>query len=80
MDVYGGQTPMAAYLREHRDKVVGRWCELAVADARGRISPAELRQELDDLYSLLLRVMSQEDEDAPGELRRRSTRCRDPAP
>jgi rsbT co-antagonist protein RsbR len=69
MDVYGGQTPMAAYLREHRDKVVGRWCELAVTDVRGRVSPAELRHELDDLYSLLLRVMSQEDEDAPGELR-----------
>jgi len=69
MDVYGGQTPMAAYLREHRDKVVGRWCELAVTDVRGRISPAELRHELDDLYSLLLRVMSHEDEHAPGELR-----------
>jgi rsbT co-antagonist protein RsbR len=69
MDVYGGQTPMATYLREHREKIVGRWCDLAVTDVRGRISPAELRHELDDLYSLLLRVMSREDEDAPGELR-----------
>jgi rsbT co-antagonist protein RsbR len=69
MDVYAGQTPMAAYLRENRDKVVGRWCELAVTDVRGRISPAELLQELDDLYSLLLRVMSKEDEHAAGELR-----------
>jgi rsbT co-antagonist protein RsbR len=68
MDVYGGQARMAAYLREHHDKVVGRWCELAIADVRRRISPDELRHELDDLYTLLLRVMSQEDEDAPGAL------------
>jgi rsbT co-antagonist protein RsbR len=69
MDGYGGQARMAAYLREHHDKVVGRWCELAITDVRGRISPEELRHEFDDLYSLLLRVMAQEDEHAPGELR-----------
>jgi rsbT co-antagonist protein RsbR len=69
MDAYGGQARMVAYLREHHDKVVGRWCELAITDVRGRISPDELRHELDDLFSLLLRVMSQEDEHASGELR-----------
>jgi rsbT co-antagonist protein RsbR len=69
MDVYGGQPRMAEYLREQRDKVVGRWCELVVTGVRGRISPDEARLELEDVYSLLLRVMAQEDEHASGELR-----------
>jgi rsbT co-antagonist protein RsbR len=69
MDLYGGQPRMAEYLREHRDKVVDRWCELIVTGVRGRISADEVRRELEDLYSLLLRVMTQEDEHASGELR-----------
>jgi rsbT co-antagonist protein RsbR len=60
---------MAEYLREHRDKVVDRWSELIVTGVRGRISADEVRRELEDLYSLLLRVMTQEDEHASGELR-----------
>jgi rsbT co-antagonist protein RsbR len=69
MDEYGGQAGMAKYLREHRDKILGRWCELIVTGVRGRISPEEVRHEIEDLYSLLLRVMAQEDEHASGELR-----------
>jgi rsbT co-antagonist protein RsbR len=69
MDAYGGQERMAAYLRDHHDKVIGRWTELVVAGVRGRISPDEVRRELDDLYGLLLRVMTQQDEHAMGELR-----------
>jgi rsbT co-antagonist protein RsbR len=68
MDAYGGQARMAAYLRDHHDKVVGRWAELVVTGVRGRISPDEVRHELDDFYTLLLRVMAREDEDALGEL------------
>jgi rsbT co-antagonist protein RsbR len=69
MDVYGGQERMAAYLRDHHDKVISRWTELVVAGVRGRISPDEVRHELEDFYALLLRVMTREDEHAIGELR-----------
>src|SRR5580692_8255907 len=68
MDGYAGQGRMAGYLRDHRDKVVGRWTELVAAGVRGRISPDEVRNELEDLFALLLRVMTQEDEHATGEL------------
>jgi rsbT co-antagonist protein RsbR len=60
---------MAAYLREHQDKVVGRWSDLVVAGMRGRSSAVEVRRELEDLYSLVIRAMSGADEQAAGELR-----------
>jgi rsbT co-antagonist protein RsbR len=60
---------MAAYMRDHQEKVVGRWSELVTAGIRGRSSPAELRRELDDIYSLMVRVLSDVDEHALGELR-----------
>ena len=60
---------MAAYMRDHQDKVVGRWCELVAAGVRGRSSAVEIRAELEDLYTLLLRVMAGADEHAAGELR-----------
>jgi rsbT co-antagonist protein RsbR len=68
MDAYGGQRRMAAYLRNHHDKVAGRWAGLVAAEVRGRISPDEVRNEVEDLYALL-RVMTLEDERAMGELR-----------
>ena len=69
MDVDSSQRRMAAYLRDHQDKLVGRWSELVVAGLRGRTSAAEVRRELEDLYSLVIRVMSGADEQAAGELR-----------
>src|SRR5215467_2225229 len=69
MDVDSSQGRMAAYLRDHQDKVVGRWTELVVTGLRGRSSPVELRRELEDLYSLVIRAMSGADEQAAGELR-----------
>jgi rsbT co-antagonist protein RsbR len=69
MDVDSSQGRMAAYMRDHQDKVVGRWSELALTGLRGRSSAAELRREFDDLYSLVIRVMSGADEHALGELR-----------
>jgi rsbT co-antagonist protein RsbR len=69
MTVSGTESRMAAYLRDHHDKVVGRWSELVVAGIRGRISREEVRRELEDLFSLVLRVMSEADEHAAGELR-----------
>jgi len=68
MDVDSSQARMAAYMRDHQDKVVGRWTELVVASLRGRSSAAEVRRELDDLYSLVVRAMSGADEQAAGEL------------
>jgi rsbT co-antagonist protein RsbR len=56
-------------LRDHQEKVVGRWSELVMAGIRGRSSPVELRHELDDIYSLVVRVMSGADQHALGELR-----------
>src|SRR5215472_4830569 len=69
MDVDSSQGRMAAYLRDHQDKVVGRWIELVVTGLRGRSSAAEVRRELEDLYSLVVRAMSGADEQALGELR-----------
>src|SRR5207244_613318 len=68
MDVDSSQRRMAVYMRDHQDKVVGRWSELVVAGLRGRSSVAEVRRELEDLYSLVVRAMSGTDEQAPGEL------------
>jgi rsbT co-antagonist protein RsbR len=69
MDVDSSQGRMAAYLRDHEDKIVDRWTELVVAGLRGRSSATEVRRELEDLSALLIRVMSGGDEQASGELR-----------
>jgi rsbT co-antagonist protein RsbR len=68
MDVVGTNERMAAFLRDNHDKVVGRWTELVVAGIRGRTSREEVRRELEDLYSLVVRVLSGADEHAAGEL------------
>ena len=68
MDIDSSQQRVAAYMRDHQDKVVGRWSELVVAGIRGRSSAAEVRRELDDLYGLVIRSMSGTDEQAAGEL------------
>jgi rsbT co-antagonist protein RsbR len=69
MDTDGTQVRMADYLRDHHDKIVGRWSELVVAGLRGRTSLEEVRHELSDLYSLVVRVLSAADDHAVGELR-----------
>jgi rsbT co-antagonist protein RsbR len=69
MDVDSSQARMAAYMRDHQDKVVGRWSELVVTAVRGRISAVEIRRELEDLYALVIRIMSGSDDQAAGELR-----------
>jgi len=69
VEIDSSQGRMADYLREHQDKVIGRWCELVVAGVRGRSSAVEVRRELEDLYSLVIRAMSGADEQAAGELR-----------
>jgi len=69
MDVDRSQGRMCAYMRDHQEKVVGRWTEIVVTGLRGRTSAAEVRRELDDLYSLVVRAISGADEQAAGELR-----------
>ncbi len=69
MDVDGSQARMAAFMRDHQDKIVGRWSDLVAAGVRGRSSALEVRRELEDIYSLALRVMAGTDESAAGELR-----------
>jgi rsbT co-antagonist protein RsbR len=68
MSVDTTNEPMAAYLRDSREKVVGRWTELVVAGVRGRTSREEVRHELEDLFGLVVRVLSGADEHAAGEL------------
>jgi len=69
MDVDGTSERMADYLREHHDKVVGRWTELVLSGMRGRTSLEEVRRELGDLFTIIVRVLSGADEHAAGELR-----------
>jgi rsbT co-antagonist protein RsbR len=69
MNIGGSNERMAAFLRDNHDKVVGRWSQLVAAGLRGRTSPEEVRRELDDLYSLIIRDLSGTDEHAGGELR-----------
>ncbi len=69
MEAGSSQGQMAAYLRDHQDKVVGRWSELVVAGIRGRSSAVEVRRELDDIYTLVVGVLSGTDDHARGELR-----------
>ncbi len=68
MDVVRTNERMAAYLRDNHDKVVGRWTDLVAAGVRGRTSREEVRHELEDLYALIVRVLSGADEHAAGEL------------
>jgi len=69
MDANGTQTRMADFLRDHREKVIGRWSELVVAGLHGRGSLEDARHELGDIYSLVIRMLSGADEHAAGELR-----------
>ena len=66
---------MADYLRDHHDKVVGRWSELVAAGVRGRTSPEEVRRELGDLYSLIVRVLSGRTSTPRANCGRRWTSC-----
>jgi rsbT co-antagonist protein RsbR len=60
---------MADFLGTNQAKVLDRWCEVASAATRGRMSQVELRSELADLYGLLISAMSSKTESAAAELR-----------
>jgi rsbT co-antagonist protein RsbR len=67
--VDSSQVRMAEFLRASRSKVLEQWTGIVSASVGDRVSAAELTRELDDLYDLILRVISGQDESAPGELR-----------
>jgi len=69
MEIDSTNERMSAYLRDNHDKVVGRWTDLVVVSARGRITRDEARRELEDLFALVVRALSGTDEHAAGELR-----------
>src|SRR5262245_462524 len=69
MDVDSSQRRMAAYMRDHQDKVVGRWSELVAEGLRGERSAAEGRREREVLESLVIQARSGAGEQAAGELR-----------
>jgi rsbT co-antagonist protein RsbR len=69
MQTNSDQGRIAELLRASEAKVMARWREL-VAEAVGhRISEAELQRDLEDLYALIVRSITDADESAEGELR-----------
>lgn len=68
MEVETTNERMSAFLRDNHDKIVGRWTELVVASARGRTTRDEVRREIEDHYTLVVRLLSGTDEHAAGEL------------
>jgi rsbT co-antagonist protein RsbR len=63
------QAKMAEFLRANQSGVMDRWSEIVSASVGDRVSAAELRRELDELYALVVRSISGTDESAAGELR-----------
>jgi rsbT co-antagonist protein RsbR len=68
MEIGAPQQRMAAFLHDNQDKVVGSWSDLIAARLRNRTSAQEVRRELEEIYSLVIRNMSGTDEHAAGEL------------
>jgi rsbT co-antagonist protein RsbR len=68
MDIDSNQGRMAEFLRDNQEKVLARWCELAMTSGAGSGSPDEVRRELGDIHGLVVRAMSGADESAAGEL------------
>jgi rsbT co-antagonist protein RsbR len=68
MDIESNQGKMAKFLQDSQDKVLARWCELAVPGSAVGTTADDLRRELGDLYGLIIRSMSAADESAAGEL------------
>ncbi len=63
------QARMASFLQAEQPKLLARWCDAVAGATRGRIPASQVRDELSDLYGLIIRAMSDADESADGELR-----------
>ena len=68
MDTAAQHRKMAEFLRDNQDKLLARWCDLASVSTGGYSSADALRNELGDIYGLVIRVLSEADESATGEL------------
>jgi rsbT co-antagonist protein RsbR len=60
---------MAEFLRANQSAVLDQWSAAVSASVGDRVSAGELHRELDELYVLILRSITGEDESAAGELR-----------
>jgi rsbT co-antagonist protein RsbR len=69
MDIDTHQERIAAFLRDHHDKVLARWSEIVVSAGGGLGAADAIRRELSDIYQTTVRAMSGADESAAGELR-----------
>jgi rsbT co-antagonist protein RsbR len=63
------QDKMADFMRANQAKVLARWGELVQAAFGSRISAQETQRELDEIFGLIVRSISDADESAWGELR-----------
>jgi rsbT co-antagonist protein RsbR len=63
------QGKMADFLSANQAKVLDRWGELVQTAVRSRVSAQEIRREIEELFDLIVRSVSDADESATGELR-----------
>lgn len=64
-----GQAKMAEFMQANQVKLLDRWDELVLAAVDSRVSAAEVRRELEEMFGLVVRAMSGADDSAAGELR-----------
>lgn len=64
-----GQAKMADFMQANQVKLLDRWDELVLAAVDSRVSAAEVRRELEEMFGLVVRAMSGADDSAAGELR-----------
>ncbi|MFG2087805.1 MULTISPECIES: STAS domain-containing protein [unclassified Spirillospora] len=64
-----GEMLLPDLLRSRRDTVLDRWVQLVIEGIRGRVTEREVRTELTELYGLVERTFSEDDDTAGGELR-----------
>lgn len=60
---------MADFMQANQVKLLDRWDELVLAAVDSRVSAAEVRRELEEMFGLVVRAMSGADDSAAGELR-----------
>jgi rsbT co-antagonist protein RsbR len=67
--VDSSQDRMAEFLRASQPEILDQWAKAVHAAVGDRVSAPELRRELEEIYALILRSVTGQDESAPGELR-----------
>lgn len=60
---------MADFLRVNEENLLGRWSANVLEASAGRVAAADVRRELEEIYSLLVQVLSGADESSPGQLK-----------